>query len=102
MFKIPNWMLNQSCEISLYQGNTATGVSYGTPTTYKCRFEYTSTRSQTKDNQELTVKGRVFLKHNAIVNEYSKLVFNGIEYKVTKIYKQYALNSLSHIELEVI
>lgn len=102
MFRIPAWLLNQECTIYLMTGNTATGVKYETTgTTYKCRIEFTSRRQQSESDQEKIIRARIFLPHNANVNEFAKVVFDSTNYKIVSIAKQYALNSLSHIELEV-
>jgi len=102
MFTIPDWMLNQTAQIKTYIGNTGKGIKYSdTLVTIRCRFEEKESRESDYQREANHHKAIMFVNPNVSINENDLVLYDNNVFKVKKVLKQYALNTMSHKEVSL-
>lgn len=90
-------LLNQTGELRLYAGETATGPTWAAPVTVRCRIEDGNQLVRTSGGAEVVSSARVFLAPGLEVSPES--LFN--DRTILTVEKVHGARALHHLELSL-
>lgn len=81
-----NHLLKQTCTVSTAGAQDRFGKStYGSPTTYACRFQKTKRTITTPQQEREPIDGLVWLKADATAAVHDKLIFGGADFRIMRV-----------------